>query len=175
VPSRLKGELNPDLVDAPDLRDLRDYWRRKAAPGEIPSRSAIEPGEIKHHLGSLFIAEPLSGETDFRYRLIGADLTAIHGQEFTGSTVRQLMHGLLAEDTEAMINAYQIVVRKHAVLRARGTLVWAQKDFLQFDSLHLPIRAPDGTATWLLGKMIVLQSSFTSAIAQRQIQGGGAI
>ena len=172
LPSSLKGELNPQLDDAPELRTLLDYWRGKCPPGGIPGRNAIEPLELKSHLGSLFIVEPLDGENDFRYRLIGADLTAIHGQEFTGSTVRQLMYGLSADDANAMINAYQIVVRKKAILRASGTMVWAQKDFLEFDSLHLPITAPDGAATWLLGKMLVLKTS-TGMRIPASLQGGG--
>lgn len=171
--SRLKGELNPQLDDAPELRALLEYWREKSPPDGIPNRSAINPAELKPHLGSLFIVEPLPGEEDFRYRLIGADITAINGQEFTGSTVRQLMHGLSKVDADAVINAYQIVVRKRTVLRARGRLIWAQKDYLEFDSLHLPIRAPDDSATWLLGKMTVLKMSFDTGIAS-SLQGRGA-
>lgn len=155
----LKGELNPSLDDAPELRALLDYWRGKCPPGDIPNRTAIEPTELKPHLGSLFIVEPVGDGSDFRYRLIGAELTAIHGYEFTGNTVREMMSGMTTADADAMINAYQIVVRKHVILRASGTLVWARKDYLEFDSLHLPIRAPDGASTWLLGKLLVIKTS----------------
>lgn len=156
VKSKLTAELNPTLDDAPVLKDLLDYWRARCPEGGIPNRRDINPGDLKAHLGNLFIAEPLEGGADFRYRLIGADLTALHGREFTGSTVRQLLWGFSTADADAVINAYQIVVRKHLVLRAGGGMVWAEKDFLKFDSLHLPIAAPDGNGTWLLGELIFL-------------------
>jgi len=153
---RLKAELNPALDDAPVLQSLLHYWRAHKPEGGIPNRRDIDPTQLKEHLGSLFIVEPLEGGADFRYRLIGADLTAMHGREFTGSTVRQLLWGFSAADADAVINAYQIVVRKHIVLRANGAVLWAAKDYLKFDSVHLPIAAPDGNGTWLLGKMILL-------------------
>ncbi|MBP6818095.1 MAG: PAS domain-containing protein [Ferrovibrio sp.] len=155
--SRLHAELNPALDDAPRLRALRDYWRARCpADGGIPRRQDIDPTQLKEHLGSLFIAEPIEGGADFRYRLIGADLTAIHGHEFTGSKVSELFWGFSAEDAATVINAYQIVVRKHVILRAGGAVLWAGKDYLPFDSLHLPILSPDGQSTWLLGELMFL-------------------
>lgn len=156
MPTSLTAEINPSLEDAPALKSLVDYWKSKCPPGDIPNRSDIDPIDLKPHLGSLFIVEPLLDGKDFRYRLIGAGLSAIHGKEFTGSTVRELMWGISDADADAMINAYQIVVRKRVVLRAGGTVLWAKKDFLKFDSVHLPMYSPDGANVWLLGKMILL-------------------
>lgn len=177
--SASSAEVNPqDFHDAPDLAGFVEYWRSKCTPGDIPNRIDIVPTELKHDLGSLFIAEPLDNESDFRFRLVGADLTTVFRREFTGMTISMLSPPLQPDAMANILNVYQIVVRKRAVVRARGNISWASCDYLTFDSVHVPIRSPDASATWLLGKMVVLYSKESTSIPtslQRHHPIGGAV
>jgi hypothetical protein len=65
------------------VRLVHDYWRGKAAmSGAVPLRSSIDPIELIGVLPCLIIVEIVDGR--FRYRLVGTEVTANAGGDFTG-------------------------------------------------------------------------------------------
>jgi hypothetical protein len=65
------------------VHQVHDYWRGKAAAtGAIPLRSAIDPIELIGVLPCLIIVEIVDGR--FRYRLVGTEVAANAGGDFTG-------------------------------------------------------------------------------------------
>jgi hypothetical protein len=60
---------------------LYEYWRGKAAGG-LPARTAIDPVEMKPVLAKLMLIEVAEGR--FRYRLVGTEVVADAGYDFTG-------------------------------------------------------------------------------------------
>ncbi len=161
----VSGELNPQsYASAPELGGFVDYWRSKSCNGAIPRRTDIDPIELKKDLGSLFIVEPSGRAKDFRFRLVGADLTTLLGQEFTGTTLREISPPTIPHGFGPILAAYRTVVRERAVLRASGRICWARTDHLEFDSVHVPVLSPSADAIWIIGKMIVRSSSFMRRI-----------
>jgi hypothetical protein len=65
------------------VHHLHAYWRGKAAAtGCIPLRSAVDPIELIGVLSCLIIVEIVAGR--FRYRLVGTEVAANAGGDFTG-------------------------------------------------------------------------------------------
>ena len=149
----LVAEANPDLSDDPDLADLRDYWERKRAGRALPRRADIDPIEMKHHLGHLFLAEPLPDFSDFRYRLIGTHIVAVRGRDPTGKTVMETFAKVSPEMGQAVTAGYRRVLRERIVLRVRGRLILGRRDWVRFDSLHLPLAVNGDEAGMILGKL----------------------
>ena len=150
-----RSEVDPDLSDAPELADLRRYWESKRRGGLVPLRSAIDPAELKAHLGTLFIVEPLPGMEDFRYRLMGATLVRLQGRDYTNRTVTEALAGQDPALQRSIIAAYRKVLVEATVIRVRGTLVWVGKEFVRFDSLHLPLSTGGDEPNLILGKQLI--------------------
>lgn len=149
----LVAEADPDLSDDPDLADLRDYWERKRAGRALPRRADIDPIELKRHLGDLFLVEPLPDSSDFRYRLIGTHIAGVRGRDPTGKTVTETFAKVSPEMGQAVIDGYRRVLRERVVLRVRGRLALGRRDWVRFDSLHLPLAVNGEEAGMILGKL----------------------
>ena len=72
-----------DEVKSPRVRRIFDYWRSKASQGQIPQRAAIDPTELADVLSCLMIVEVIGDR--FRYRLVGTEVAANAGGDFTGN------------------------------------------------------------------------------------------
>lgn len=150
----LRSSINPDLSDNRSFADLYSYWLYKKNGRELALRRDFDPLELKAHLGSLFIAEPIEDGRNFRYRLIGTGLTEVHGRDFTGKSVLDLLGSVDPDAGKSIVAAYRKVLRDKVALRAQGRVVWAGKEFISFDSLHLPLSSDGSRADIVLGKLI---------------------
>ena len=72
-----------DEVQSARVQRIFDYWRSKATPGQIPRRAAIDPTELADVLSCLIIVEVVGDR--FRYRLVGTEVAANAGGDFTGA------------------------------------------------------------------------------------------
>jgi hypothetical protein len=70
-------------VQSARIRRIFDYWRGKAAGGQIPRRAAIDPIDLADVLSCLLIVEVVGDR--FRYRLVGTEVAANAGGDFTGA------------------------------------------------------------------------------------------
>jgi hypothetical protein len=77
-----KRYASPDEVKSVRVRRVLDYWRSKATGGQIPRRAAIDPTELTDVLSCLMIVEAVGDR--FRYRLVGTEVAANAGDDFTG-------------------------------------------------------------------------------------------
>jgi hypothetical protein len=78
-----KRYASVDEVQSARMRRIFDYWRSKTTAGQIPLRAAIDPVELADVLSCLMIVE-LIGDR-FRYRLVGTEVAANAGGDFTGA------------------------------------------------------------------------------------------
>jgi hypothetical protein len=78
-----KRYASVDEVESPRVRRVFDYWCSKASQGQIPQRAAIDPTELADVLSCLMIVEVIGDR--FRYRLVGTEVAANAGGDFTGS------------------------------------------------------------------------------------------
>jgi len=72
-----------DDVQSARVRRMYDYWCSKATGGQIPRRTAIDPTELGDVLSCLIIVEVVADR--FRYRLVGTEVAANAGADFTGT------------------------------------------------------------------------------------------
>ncbi len=148
VPGVMKGVeglsfiVDPPGISEPVLRPVLDYWDSKRGARAMPARLDIEPLELKPYLRHLFLIEPLPGD-DFRYRLVGSEITERYGRNSTGKTVREIYAELpaVADWLTGMLLA--VTTRKRPVL-ASGSLRAIRKEHVFSESLHLPL-SDDGT------------------------------
>jgi hypothetical protein len=74
---------SPGEVQSARVQRIFDYWRSKAIGGQIPRRTAIDPVELGDVLSCLLIVEIVNDR--FRYRLVGTEVAANAGGDFTGA------------------------------------------------------------------------------------------
>ena len=74
---------SPGEVQSARVRRIFDYWRSKAIGGQVPRRAAIDPIELGDVLSCLLIVEIVNDR--FRYRLVGTEVAANAGGDFTGA------------------------------------------------------------------------------------------
>lgn len=77
-----KRYTSAEEVQSARVLRLFDYWRGKAAGGRIPRRASIDPTELIDVLSCLMIVEVIGNR--FRYRLVGTEVAANAGSDFTG-------------------------------------------------------------------------------------------
>jgi hypothetical protein len=77
------------LVRDPALRSAIGYWDSLRGPALVPSRMALDPGQMRPHLQNAAILEvPKPGSV--RIRLAGARINALIGMETRGMPLRSL-------------------------------------------------------------------------------------
>lgn len=78
--------VSPDEIRSPRIKWLRSYWLSKAGTG-LPHRAAIDPVDLGPVLSHLMVIEVAGGR--FRYRLVGTEVAADAGYDFTGQFLDQ--------------------------------------------------------------------------------------
>jgi hypothetical protein len=66
------------------------YWRAKKRDHTLPSRADIDPMDFVRVLPRVMMVEVSYDPLEFRYRVAGTGLFAMHGQELTGKLAREL-------------------------------------------------------------------------------------
>jgi hypothetical protein len=142
-----------DPVDlAPELREVKDYWNKKRGARDMPRRADVDPAELRRHLPFLFLIDVLDDARDFRFRLLGTEITDMLQRNSTGKTVREVYAHAEPEIMHWMLEVYGMAVtRKSPVLR-RGTLGIVRKEFIAFESLHLPLSDDGEHVNMLFGR-----------------------
>jgi hypothetical protein len=75
--------ISPDQITSPIVREFSAYWEAKKGVAAAPTRSAIDPLEIRHLLPYLVIVALEPAPFRVRYRLVGTRVVESHGADFT--------------------------------------------------------------------------------------------
>lgn len=144
------------LVDpaelAPALRAVRDYWELKRGTRAMPKRGDIDPIELRPHLPCLSLIEVVEGGKDYHFRLLGTEFARLFGRESTGRTLHEVYGDGDPEILRWMVESYDSVVRLRRPVFKRGAMRAVKKDFMSFESLHMPLSEDGATVTMLLGR-----------------------
>jgi hypothetical protein len=90
-PSTVRAvELDIDCKRYPEIDFVLAYWREKKGDRTFPSRADIDPLEFAKMLPRVMMVEVSYDPLEFRYRVAGTGLFAMHGQELTGKLAREL-------------------------------------------------------------------------------------
>lgn len=89
----------PDIapIRSPLVRELAAYWDAKRAGRTMPRKSDIDPSEIKPLLPYILIGEFAPDPVRLRYRLVGTEVVAVYGADFTGRWIDELDFGQQVE------------------------------------------------------------------------------
>jgi hypothetical protein len=138
----------PDLMQ-PVLGPVRHYWEEKRSGPELPRRSDIDPVELKAYLSHLFLIDVLP-DAEFRFRLVGGEITDRYGRNSTGRTVREVYAELplIADWLTDMMSA---VTRLGRPVLASGPLTAIGKEHVFSESLFLPLANEAGSITKIFG------------------------
>ena len=79
-----------DTPQHPALAGLLACWEEKRGGRPFPDRADIRPEEFRRMLPHVGIVEVLDGGADFRFRLFGAELSAITGFDRTGEKFSEM-------------------------------------------------------------------------------------
>lgn len=72
------------------LQQLHEYWEKERGKRALPSRTDIDPVELRFLLGHLILLDVLNEPRQFRVRLQGTELERWIGGNLTGKTLDQL-------------------------------------------------------------------------------------
>jgi hypothetical protein len=136
---------------SPPLGEVKDYWAAKRGARAMPRRADIDPLELRAHMPYLSMLEVLPDSADFLFRLLGTGITERLGRDSTGKTVRQVYTVADPAIRKWMLDGLQAVVAHKAPVLMGGTLRMVQKDFLRFQTLHLPLSEDGERVSMLFG------------------------
>lgn len=115
---------------------LYDYWLDRSRDTGVMPRAALEPSEIPSLLKNLVLADVGDGGRAIRYRLVGTEIVAAHGFDFTGWTIERLTSGATLAFTHRL---YGAVVTRAVPVYSEGHFRWVQKEYYWAKRLHLPL------------------------------------
>lgn len=133
---RYRPTPDPGLaIEAPVLRRLYDYWRRKAAT-RPPCRSDIDPIEIGADVRNVVLLDIEHDPLRFRWRLLGGTLVDAIGRNVTGQRFEEIYpHPMLADVTRV----FSRVALTGLPIRHVGTARFADRAHVSYESVHLPL------------------------------------
>jgi hypothetical protein len=132
-------------------RELYDYWQaRRPAPNRLPARADIDPSEIPHLLGAVWMTDVVRTERSvrFRERLVGTAMVELYGFETTGRWFEEIYEGRHLARQLATYRAIAAGGRPHL---SRLGVPRRDREFLIYDRLILPLAADGRTPDILLG------------------------
>lgn len=124
------------------LRAVADYWNRRRGGRAMPRRADIDPLDLKEHLSKLFLVDVLPEAWSFRYRLVGTELVAGCGRDFTGLTLRAIASSLTDQARAAeewLIERYRTVALDKVPVLTLRPMVHVNKEHLFSAAIHLPL------------------------------------
>jgi len=123
-------------IDHPDLQGLYDYWLARSGATGVMARDDLDPTDFPTLLKNLILAEVGDAGREIRYRLVGTEIAAAHGYDFTGWTIEQLTSGPTMAFAQQL---YGKVVENVAPVYSEGRFRWQDKEFHWTKRLHLPM------------------------------------
>jgi hypothetical protein len=123
-------------LNCPKTRRLYDYWDRLRGDRVAPSRRDIDPAALHDLLPNLMIVDIERHPFRVRYRLVGTEIVAVTGFEFTG---RYLDEIALPEDDADFAAFYHKAATDRAPVFGRP--IWHAKQWvaLQYDIAVFPL------------------------------------
>lgn len=97
----------------PSTREFYAYWDAKRAGAAAPERSDLEPGQVRHLLGDIFVLS-CDSSAGYPFRVAGTRMCALLGHDMKGRSFTSLFRdadreeikdilGIVAEETQATV------------------------------------------------------------------------
>src|SRR5215470_6786814 len=79
------------------LQTLYDYWNTRRGAKSMPSRSDIDPVDLKPMLPNLILIDVVPDPRRYVYRLVGTREVEMRGTDPTGKAIEEAYYGESAE------------------------------------------------------------------------------
>lgn len=152
--SGVSVEFDPPRSSKPALAFLKDYWDAKRGSRPMPSRADINPAEMKQYIRAIVLVDALPNYADFRYRMIGGDVTQNMLGDATGKTVREAMARYGEGQADGAVAAYAHMARNHLIMRLHGSAAWLHLPHLDFDTIHMPLSDDGHTVNMIISAVV---------------------
>jgi len=86
----MASSFDVSIVHSQRIRTLNEYWLAKAK-GKVPSRSDIDPVDVRELLPNLMMVDIVGNPPRFRYRLVGTRVVQYTGFDFTGHCIDEMV------------------------------------------------------------------------------------
>jgi hypothetical protein len=86
----MASSFEVSVVHSERIRKLNAYWLTKAKGG-VPSRSEIDPVDVRELLPNLMMIDMVGDPVRFRYRLVGTRVVQYTGFDFTGRCLDEMV------------------------------------------------------------------------------------
>ena len=141
-------ERAPNPNTAKSLLQAHAYWLSLCSEGSTPYRRDFKPTAIPGLLPSICLIDVLNGPRDFRFRLVGTAFRDVSGQELTGRLIGEVFP---PEFRQEVFDGWNAIVENGGPNWASGRLWLKEREFLNWQGVALPLRAPSGETDQLLG------------------------
>jgi len=143
--------LPAEDFDSEPLRKLHAHWNRKRGDRRMPSRGDFDPLELKDDLGWITLVDVEPDPTRFRYRLVGTNITELMGRDATGAYLDELYP---ASVEPVATSSFRDLVRSGTPNRVLGTMRHAERGFLSFESVDLPLSSDGQTVDMIMVRSV---------------------
>ncbi len=140
--------LRKDQFQSHVVATAYEYWLSKRRPGAPPRRSDIQPSELRSILPHIFLVDVVLPRPEFRFRLVGSEITAMAGKEYTGLRVNERDYGPHWERVHA---SYLDVVLSREPRLDTYHAPWVTKEFWVYERLIAPLSTAGGAIDMLFG------------------------
>ena len=140
---------------APPVQPLHDYWQ-EACDGVLPvpkariDALALPPTLLAH----ILLVDVLFDPPDFRYRLIGTEITRFIGRDSTGKRLSELHYPEAVGDRIQRV--YSAVASSGEVIYVEDPADWASKDFVRMATLLLPASSDGERVDLIFGAVMAV-------------------
>ncbi|HEY9568631.1 MAG TPA: PAS domain-containing protein [Thalassobaculum sp.] len=120
----------------PRLRSLYDYWLARRGDRPLLPRADFDPADLLRLLKFLILADVGDAGRAIRYRVVGTEIVAAYGVDYTGWTIQQLTSGPTLDYTYTL---YGAVVGGRLPVYSEGRFRWFEREYRLTRRLHLPL------------------------------------
>jgi hypothetical protein len=123
------------------LKQFHAYWLRQRGDRTLPSKSDIDPTDIKDILPYVIIADVFDRPLRVRYRLVGTEIVKLRGREFTGKWLHEAQWNPVF--LERVLTEYRVLIDERRPLVGVDDIYPANGPSLAYEWGMFPL-ADDG-------------------------------
>jgi hypothetical protein len=143
-------EMTVSEMEAPtheDAKELFAYWNDCIRAGDFVMGRDVPARAIMRLTKNLNVTEPVGSGEDFRFRLVGSELTHRIGRDITGMLVSEVYPEAVVKGFLASLNK---VVATSTPVFQNVRVVGLLGEVRRPEVVMVPMKSPDRTATWVL-------------------------
>lgn len=149
-----RDETDPPVIREPLLAGLRSLWEEKRAGRPLPARADFDIADLRPFFGNLFLLDVLQDGRDFRFRLLGTNLTERFGRDSTGKIFSETYPVGQSPQADWLLGVYRRTVEQRLPVWSAAPMVQVGRAFSIATALHLPLSADGVYVNMILGATV---------------------